>query len=71
MTAELPDTNELFQQVREIDAREKATLDELTRRFDARLAGLQEPDAGRKVQALFETKGKLPRRRRPKAGASY
>ena len=50
-------------------AREQLVLDELTERFNQRLAVLQQPQAAQKVQALFEAKGKLTHR--PKAGASY
>jgi aminoglycoside N3'-acetyltransferase len=52
-----------------LKAREQSVLDELTDRFNARLAVLQEPEAAQNVAAVFEAKGKLARR--PKAGASF
>ena len=52
-----------------LNAREQSVLDELAGRFDARLAVLQQPGAARKVDALFEARGKLVKR--PKAGASF
>ena len=52
-----------------IKLREASALEELSGRFDARLATLQQPDAGLKVKALMEAKGTL--KRRSKAGASY
>jgi len=52
-----------------LKAREASVLDELTQRFNQRLVVLQQPQAGRKVQALLKAKGKLARR--PKVGASY
>jgi prevent-host-death family protein len=50
-------------------SREQSVLDELASRFDTRLAVLQQPDAGKKLEALFASRGKLTRR--PKAGASF
>ena len=49
--------------------REASVLDELSSRFDMRLATLQQPDTGLKVGNLMNAKGKL--KQRPKAGASY
>jgi hypothetical protein len=60
---------QLVKEVRALNAREQSLLDELASRFDARLATLQQPDAGQKVQTLFAAKGKLTRR--PKPGASF
>lgn len=60
---------QLAQDVHAFKAREQSVLDELTQRFNARLAVLQQPDAAGQVTALFEAKGKLARR--PKAGASF
>ena len=60
---------QLTKDIQALKAREQSVLDELTERFNQRLAVLQQPQAGRKVQALLEAKGKLTRR--PKAGASY
>jgi len=57
------------EQIQAINAREQMGLDELTKRFNARLATLQQPEAAQKVQALFNAKGKLSKR--PKAGGSY
>ena len=52
-----------------LKAREQSALEELTGRFNARLAVLQQPDARRKATALLDARGKLGRR--PKAGASF
>lgn len=60
---------QLVKEVLALNAREQSVLDELAARFNARLATLQEPDAGQKLQTLFAAKGKLTRR--PKAGASF
>ncbi|KQP22863.1 prevent-host-death protein [Pseudorhodoferax sp. Leaf267] len=60
---------QLTEDVQALKDRERAVLQELEQRFDARLAVLQQPDAARKVTALFDTRGKLGRR--PKAGASF
>ncbi|MEI9984409.1 MAG: type II toxin-antitoxin system prevent-host-death family antitoxin [Aliidongia sp.] len=49
--------------------RDQAILDELTRRFDAQLAVLQQPDLEKKIQAMFDAGGKL--KNRPKAGTTY
>lgn len=50
-------------------AQRQGALDELTQRFDARLALLQQPDAAARVEALFESQGQVAPR--PKAGASF
>jgi hypothetical protein len=60
---------QLVKEVRALNAREQLVLDELAARFNARLAALQQPDAGQKMQELFAAKGKLIRR--AKAGASF
>jgi PHD/YefM family antitoxin component YafN of YafNO toxin-antitoxin module len=60
---------QLVQEVLALNAREQSLLDELASRFNSRLAALQQPDAGQKVQALLAAKGKLTRR--PKAGPSF
>lgn len=52
-----------------LNAREQSVLEELSDRFDSRLAVLQQPEAAERVGALFEARGKLARR--PKAGASF
>jgi len=59
----------LVEEVAAFNAREQAALDELAERFQARLALLQQPDAGDKVDAVFAARGKLARR--PRAGAAY
>jgi hypothetical protein len=60
---------QLVQEILALNAREQSLLDELASRFNSRLATLQQPDAGQKVQALLAAKGKV--KRRPKAGASF
>jgi hypothetical protein len=60
---------QLTEDIQALKAREQAVLDDLTRRFNERLAVLQEPRAAKKVNALFAAKGKL--KTRPKAGASF
>jgi prevent-host-death family protein len=52
-----------------LKARERSVLDQLAADFDKRLSALQQPDARRKVAAVFSSKGKLAKR--PKAGAGY
>jgi hypothetical protein len=61
--------HQLTQDVLAFRAREQMVLEELTHRFDARLAVLQQPDMAQKVAALFEAKGHLTKP--PKAGASF
>jgi len=64
---------ETYRQVTEalasIKEREKALLDELASRFDARLTVLQAPDARDKLEALRASRGRLAQR--PKAGTSF
>ena len=60
---------QLAEDIQVLKAREQTVLNELAQRFDARLAVLQQPDASRKVAAVFESRGKL--RQRPKAGATF
>lgn len=60
---------QLTDEIQALKAREQTALDELTSRFKARLAVLQQPDASQKMRALFDAKGKLAKR--PKAGVSY
>ncbi|MDQ0044540.1 type II toxin-antitoxin system prevent-host-death family antitoxin [Variovorax boronicumulans] len=61
--------NQLVEDAQALKAREQSVLDELGRRFDARLGVLQQPDASAKVGGLFSAKGKLARR--PKAGETF
>ncbi|MBP6818857.1 MAG: type II toxin-antitoxin system Phd/YefM family antitoxin [Ferrovibrio sp.] len=56
-------------EIEQLKAREAGKLDELSRRFDANLASLQQPQAADRVSNLFAAKGKLTAR--PKAGGSY
>ena len=60
---------QLTEDIQALKAREQTVLNELAQRFDARLAVLQQPDAARKVTAVFKARGKLAQR--PKAGASF
>jgi len=60
---------QLTEEIQALKVREQIALDELTNRFNARLAVLQQPDAGQKLNALLDAKGVL--KKRPKAGASY
>lgn len=52
-----------------LKARESSVLEQLSARFDERLAALQQPGASDKVDAVFKRKGRLGKR--PKAGASF
>lgn len=52
-----------------LKAREQSVLEDLTGRFNARLAVLQEPDAQQQVAGLFDARGKGAVR--PKAGATF
>jgi prevent-host-death family protein len=61
--------NQLVEDAQALKAREQSVLDELGRRFDARLGVLQQPDAAAKVGKLFAAKGKLEQR--PKAGDTF
>ena len=50
----------------------QAALDQLSARFDARLAVLQSPDTPDKIRAILDSGGDLTRlARRPKAGGSF
>lgn len=60
---------QLTEDIQTLKAREQTVLNELAQRFDARLAVLQQPDANRKLAAVFESRGKLGQR--PKAGATF
>jgi len=60
---------QLTEDLQTLNAREQSVLDELSGRFDSRLAVLQQPEAGERVADLFAARGKLARR--PKAGASF
>ena len=51
------------------DNAKDTALDELTTRFDAELASLNDPKAAQKVQRVLEAKGKL--RHPPKAGETF
>ncbi len=59
----------LAEQADAFQSREAAVLDDLSKRFDVRLAALHAPGARQKVQALLKSRGKLAQR--PRAGASY
>jgi prevent-host-death family protein len=61
--------NQLVEDAQAQKAREQSVLEELGRRFDARLSVLQQPDAAQKVGSLLAAKGKLGRR--PKAGDTF
>ena len=52
-----------------LKAREQSVLEDLTGRFNAQLAVLQEPDAQQRVAGLFDARGKGALR--PKAGATF
>lgn len=60
---------QLTEDIQALKVREQTVLSELAQRFDVRLAVLQQPDADRKMTAVFEARGKLVQR--PKAGASF
>jgi hypothetical protein len=60
---------QLTEDIQALKAREQSVLNELSERFNARLAVLQEPQAHQNVTALFAAKGKLAKR--PKAGATF
>ena len=57
----------LMTTIQETKNRDQTLLDELTSRFDARLADLQMPDAEAKVDRFFAAGGKS--KARPKAGS--
>jgi prevent-host-death family protein len=63
------DYEQLFFELASLRAQRQSSLDELTQRFNARLALLQQPDAAARVAALFDARGKLTQR--PKAGVSF
>jgi prevent-host-death family protein len=50
---------QLTEEIQALKAREQTALDELTNRFNARLAVLQQPDAAQKLKSLFDAKGVL------------
>lgn len=52
-----------------LKAREQSVLEDLTGRFNARLAVLQAPGAQQQVAGLFDARGKSALR--PKAGAAF
>lgn len=60
---------QLEREILAFKAREQSVLDHMARRFDERLAVLQEPGATRRMRAVFDAKGKPARA--PKAGASF
>jgi prevent-host-death family protein len=60
---------QLFNELASLRAQRQSSLDELTQRFNARLALLQQPEAAARVEALFDSRGKLEKR--PKVGASF
>lgn len=60
---------ELTLEVQALKAREHSALEELTGRFDQRLALLQQPAAADGVQSLLRAGGRLEHR--AKAGTSY
>ena len=60
---------QLTEDIQALKAREQTVLNELAQRFDARLAVLQQPDAARKMTAVFKARGQLVQR--PKAGVSF
>jgi hypothetical protein len=63
------DYEQLLQELASVRAQRQSALDELTQRFNARLTLLQQPDAAARVEALFDSRGRLTQR--PKAGASF
>jgi prevent-host-death family protein len=58
----------LMEEIRERER--KVKLDELERRFDERLAVLQQPDARDRLDAMFASRGKF-KKQRPIAGETY
>jgi len=60
---------QLAASVAAINEREASVLDQLSAQFKERLAGLRVPEAGDKVAAVFQRRGKLATR--PKAGTSF
>ncbi len=47
---------QLTEDIQALKTREQTVLNELAQRFDARLAALQQPDAARKMTAVFKTR---------------
>lgn len=60
---------QLLDELQSLRAQRQDSLDELTQRFNARLAVLQQPDAVAKVDALFDAGA--THARRPKAGSTF
>lgn len=60
---------QLTTELQALKAQKAGQLEELAQRFEARLAGLQQPEAPKQVKSLFAARGKLARR--PKAGATF
>ena len=60
---------QLANELQALKAQQAGRLETLAQRFEARLAGLQQPVAPQQVKALFAARGKLEKR--PKAGASF
>jgi prevent-host-death family protein len=60
---------EMTDQLQAARRRDQTMLDELTKRFDARLAVLQQPDAWDKLESMMRSDGKLDRP--PRAGESF
>lgn len=63
------DYEELVRGLAALKAQRQNSLDELTQRFNARLALLQQPDAAARVESLFNARGRLAKR--PRAGDSF
>lgn len=60
---------QLINEVLVLQQRQQSALAELDSRFDARLAVLQQPDAGSRLDTVMTSRGKLARR--PRAGTSF
>jgi prevent-host-death family protein len=60
---------QIFNELASLRAKRQSSLEELTQRFNARLALLQQPEATTRVEALFDSQGRLEKR--PKAGTSF
>lgn len=54
-----------------LKSQQRSQIDELARRFEARLEGLQQPEASGRVDALLGRRGELAASHRPKAGTGY
>lgn len=61
MSDDRPDDN--------LSPKQRLLLEEISRRFDERLAVLQQPDFREKLDAVFNARGHL--KNRPKAGESF